>query len=34
VTAFDLTLLSDHAGTEISGVLGFLTLHLLEIRID
>ncbi len=34
VTTFDLSRLSDNAGTEISGVLGFDTLHLLEIRID
>jgi hypothetical protein len=34
VTAFDLTQLSDHAGTEISGVLGFFTIHRLEVRID
>ena len=34
VTTFDLSHLSDNAGTEISGVLGFDTLHLLEIRID
>jgi hypothetical protein len=34
VTAFDLSALSDKVGTEISGILGFTTLDLLEIRID
>jgi tetratricopeptide (TPR) repeat protein len=34
VTTFDLSHLSDNMGTEISGILGFDTLHLLEIRID
>ncbi|MGD1103458.1 MAG: aspartyl protease family protein [Terriglobia bacterium] len=34
VTTFDLSHLSDNVGTEISGVLGFTTLHFLEIRID
>jgi hypothetical protein len=32
--AFDLTHLSDRIGTETSGVLGFLTLRLLDIKID
>ncbi len=31
---FDLSHISDRVGTEISGVLGFTTLHLLEIQID
>lgn len=30
----DLTRLSDHAGTEISGILGFKVLKLLEIKLD
>jgi hypothetical protein len=34
VTTFDLSHVSDHAGTEVSGVLGFSTLHLLDVRID
>jgi predicted aspartyl protease len=34
VTTFDLSHLSDNTGTEISGVLGFSTLHLLDVRID
>jgi predicted aspartyl protease len=34
VTTFDLSHLSDRVGTEISGILGFATLRLLEIRID
>lgn len=34
VTTFDLSHLSDNTGTEISGILGFATLHMLEIRID
>jgi len=32
--AFDLTSLSDSAGTEVSGILGFTLLHLLDIKID
>jgi len=32
--AFDLSSISDGAGTEISGTLGFTLLHLLEIKID
>jgi tetratricopeptide (TPR) repeat protein len=34
LVAFDMTDLSDHAGTEISGTLGFAMLWLLEIKID
>jgi predicted aspartyl protease len=34
ITAFDLTHLSDRTGTEISGVLGFATLRMLDIKID
>jgi hypothetical protein len=34
VAAFDLSHLSDKVGTEISGILGFATLDLLEIHID
>jgi len=34
VTTFDLSHLSDRMGTEVSGVLGFTTLRLLEMRID
>lgn len=32
--AFDLTSLSQSAGTEVSGILGFTLLHLLDIKID
>jgi len=32
--AFDLTSLSQAAGTEVSGILGFTLLHLLDIKID
>ena len=32
--AFDLTHISDRMGTEASGVLGFTTLRLLDIKID
>jgi len=34
MVAFDTTSLSDHAGTEISGFLGFAMLRLLDIKID
>ena len=34
MTTFDLSRLSDTLGTEVSGILGFDTLQLLEIRID
>jgi hypothetical protein len=34
IVAFDLTNISDSAGTEISGVLGFGMLYLLDIKID
>jgi tetratricopeptide (TPR) repeat protein len=34
ITSFDTTSLSDHAGTEISGFLGFTMLRLLDIKID
>jgi tetratricopeptide (TPR) repeat protein len=34
MTAFDNTSLSDHAGVEISGFLGFILLRFLEIKID
>ena len=32
--AFDLTQISDRMGTEVSGILGFAMLHLLDIKID
>ena len=32
--AFDLTSISDSLGTEVSGTLGFVLLHLLDIKID
>jgi hypothetical protein len=32
--AFDLTNISDHAGTEVGGILGFGMLWMLEIKID
>jgi len=32
--AFDLTHMSDHTGTEISGILGFTLLRLLDVKID
>jgi tetratricopeptide (TPR) repeat protein len=34
LVAFDMTNMSDHAGTEISGTLGFAMLWLLQIKID
>jgi hypothetical protein len=34
ITAFDTKPLSDSIGTEVSGFLGFTTLHMLEIKID
>jgi tetratricopeptide (TPR) repeat protein len=34
LTAFDLTSVSESAGTEVSGILGFAMLHLLDIKID
>ena len=34
LVAFDLSNLSDHVGTEVSGTLGFAMLYQLEIRID
>jgi len=34
LVAFDMTNISNHAGTEISGTLGFVMLYLLEIKID
>ena len=34
IVSFDMTPLSDDAGTEISGALGFTTLYLLDIKID
>ena len=34
LVAFDLTHISDSAGTEVSGILGFAMLHLLDIKID
>src|SRR5262249_46225504 len=34
LTAFDLTHISDHTGTEISGMLGFTLLRLLDVKID
>lgn len=34
LVAFDLTSMSQNIGTEISGTLGFVLLHLLDIRID
>lgn len=34
MTSFDTTSFSDHAGTEISGFLGFTMLRLLDIKID
>jgi tetratricopeptide (TPR) repeat protein len=34
LTAFDLTSISENAGTEISGILGFTTLHMLDLKID
>lgn len=32
--SFDTTHISDAAGTEVSGFLGFVMLHLLDIKID
>jgi hypothetical protein len=32
--AFDLTSISQSAGTEVSGILGFTLLHLLDLKID
>ena len=34
IIAFDMTPISNGAGTEISGMLGFTTLNLLDIKID
>lgn len=34
LTAFDLSKISKDAGTEISGILGFTTLRMFEIKID
>jgi tetratricopeptide (TPR) repeat protein len=34
ITAFDMTAMSDGAGTEVSGFLGFVMLKFLEIKID
>lgn len=34
LTAIDLTHLSDRTGTEVSGILGFTTLRLIEVKID
>jgi len=34
ITAFDTTSLSDNIGTEVSGFLGFVTLRMLDIKID
>ncbi len=34
MVAFDMTAVSDHTGTEISGTLGFAMLYLLDIKID
>ena len=34
ITAFDMKHLSDDAGTEISGFLGFILLRILDIKID
>jgi hypothetical protein len=34
IISFDMTPISDSAGTEISGTLGFTTLNLLDIKID
>jgi len=34
LVAFDLKHLSDSTGTEVSGILGFATLHMLDIKID
>jgi hypothetical protein len=34
MTAFDTKPLSDNIGTEVSGFLGFTTLHMLDIKID
>lgn len=34
LVAFDLTHISDHVGTEISGTLGFVILRLLDLKID
>ena len=34
IVSFDMTQMSDGAGTEISGALGFTTLYLLDIKID
>ena len=34
VVAIDLTHMSDRIGTEVSGILGFTTLRLLDIKID
>lgn len=34
LVAFDLSQISDGAGTEIAGILGFAMLHLLDVKID
>ncbi len=34
LVAFDLTQISDSTGTEVSGILGFAMLRLLDIKID
>jgi len=34
ITAFDTKSISDSAGTEISGILGFALLHMLDMKID
>jgi hypothetical protein len=34
ITAFDMTAMSDGAGTEVSGFLGFVMLKFLDIKID
>jgi tetratricopeptide (TPR) repeat protein len=34
IVSFDLTEISDSVGTEVSGILGFAMLHLLDIKID
>ena len=34
IISFDLSKLSEHMGTEVSGILGFETLYMLQIKID
>ena len=34
MTSIDMKSISDSAGTEISGILGFITLRMLDIKID